>query len=110
MCIRDSNWISVSSEIVPIIGEYERSSTTTVNAYVMPRVASYLQALQDRLIDMGLKTKLLMLQSNGGATSLDQLIHQPVNLLLSGPSAGVGAMQHLAAGIGESNLVSMEIG
>jgi len=59
---------------------------------------------------MGLTTKLLMLQSNGGAASLDQLIRQPVNLLLSGPSAGVGAMQHLASGIGENNLVSMEIG
>jgi N-methylhydantoinase A len=57
-----------------------------VNAYVMPRVASYLEALQARLIDMGLKTRLLMLQSNGGAASLDQLIRQPVNLLLSGPS------------------------
>ncbi len=104
------DWISVSSEIVPIMGEYERSSTTAVNAYVMPRVASYLRALQDRLIGMGLKTRLLMLQSNGGAASLDQLIRQPVNLLLSGPSAGVGAMSHLAAGIGENNLVSMEIG
>lgn len=104
------DWISVSSDIVPIMGEYERTSTTAVNAYVMPRTASYLTALQQRLIDMGLKTKLLMLQSNGGAASLDQLIRQPVNLLLSGPSAGVGAMQHLANGIGENNLVSMEIG
>ncbi|MEC7488188.1 MAG: hydantoinase/oxoprolinase family protein [Pseudomonadota bacterium] len=103
-------WISVSSDIVPIMGEYERSSTTAVNAYVMPRVASYLGALNEKLKQMGLKTKLLMLQSNGGAASLDQLIRQPVNLLLSGPSAGVGAMQHLAAGIGENNLVSMEIG
>ena len=102
--------ISVSSEIVPIMGEYERSSTTAVNAYVMPRVATYLRALQDRLIAMGLGTKLLMLQSNGGAASLDQLILRPVNLLLSGPSAGVGAMQRLAEEIGEGNLVSMEIG
>ncbi|MAJ93376.1 MAG: hydantoinase/oxoprolinase family protein, partial [Rhodospirillaceae bacterium TMED63] len=68
-----SDWISVSSDIVPIMGEYERTSTTAVNAYVMPRVASYLTALQQKLIDMGLKTKLLMLQSNGGAASLDQL-------------------------------------
>jgi N-methylhydantoinase A len=104
------DWVSVSSEIVPIMGEYERSSTTVVNAYVMPRVASYLRALQSQLIGMGLKTRLLMLQSNGGAASLDQLIRRPVNLLLSGPSAGVGAMRHLASSIGEQNLVSMEIG
>ena len=111
--LREENvcpWISVSSEIVPIMGEYERSSTTVVNAYVMPRVASYLTALSDRLAEMGLKPRLLMLQSNGGAASLDQLIEQPVNLLLSGPSAGVGAMAHLARGLGETNLVSMEIG
>ena len=103
-------WVSVSADIVPIMGEYERASTTAVNAYVMPRVADYLSALADRLAELGLKTRLLMLQSNGGAASLDQLIEQPVNLLLSGPSAGVGAIQHLARGLGEGNLVSMEIG
>ncbi len=111
--LREENicpWISISSEIVPIMGEYERCSTTVVNAYVMPRVASYLAALADRLSAMGLATGLLMLQSNGGAASLDQLVARPVNLLLSGPSAGVGAMAHLARGLGEGNLVSMEIG
>ena len=103
-------WVSVSADIVPIMGEYERVSTVAVNAYVMPRVADYLAALADRLAALGLKTRLLMLQSNGGAASLDQLVEQPVNLLLSGPSAGVGAIQHLAKGLGEGNLVSMEIG
>lgn len=102
--------VSVSSDIVPIVGEYERTSTTVVNAYLVPRVATYLRALQERLVEMGLGTRLLMLQSNGGAASLDQLIRRPVNLLLSGPSAGVGAMQRLAEAIGESSLVSMEIG
>ncbi len=102
--------VSVSSAIVPVMGEYERASTTVVNAYVMPRVATYLRALQERLAEMGLGTRLLMLQSNGGAASLDQLIRRPVNLLLSGPSAGVGAMQRLAEAVGEGNLVSMEIG
>ena len=103
-------WISVSSEIVPIMGEYERCSTTVVNAYVMPRVASYLEALAGRLAGMGLGCGILMLQSNGGAAALDRLVERPVNLLLSGPSAGVGAMAHLARGLGEANLVGMEIG
>ena len=102
--------ISLSSEIAPIMGEYERCSTTVVNAYVKPRVATYLQALRERLVEMGLRTEVLMLQSNGGASSLGGLVDVPVNLLLSGPSAGVGAMRHLAAAIGEGNLVSMEIG
>ena len=56
----------------------------------------------------GLATRVS--RNSSVAASLDQLIRQPVNLLLSGPSAGVGAMQHLASGIGENNLVSMEIG
>ena len=59
-------WVSVSADIVPIMGEYERASTIAVNAYVMPRVADYLAALADRLAGLGLKTRLLMLQSNGG--------------------------------------------
>ena len=54
-------WVSVSADIVPIMGEYERASTIAVNAYVMPRVADYLAALADRLAELGLKTRLLML-------------------------------------------------
>ncbi len=104
------DYISLSSEVAPIMGEYERSSTTVVNACLMPRVAGYLRALEAELKSMGLATGILMLQSNGGASSLAELIRMPANLLLSGPSAGVGAMQQLAREVDEGNLVSMEIG
>ncbi|WP_420564808.1 hydantoinase/oxoprolinase family protein [Thalassobaculum sp.] len=104
------DWISQSSAIVPIIGEYERTSTTVVNAYVAPRVVGYLQALEQELIDGGLPHRLFMLQSNGGAVSVRQIAERPVNLILSGPAAGVGSMRHFARAAGHDNLISMEIG
>jgi N-methylhydantoinase A len=102
-------WLSVSTDIVPIIGEYERSSTTTVNAAIAPRVVSYLKELNDSLRAIGLKHPLLLVQSNGGVVSVDQVTSRPVNLVLSGPAAGVGAMNFFAQAAG-NNLISMEIG
>lgn len=106
----DGDWISQSSAIVPIIGEYERTSTTVVNAYVAPRVVGYLQALERDLVDGGLPHRLFMLQSNGGAVSVRQVAERPVNLILSGPAAGVGSMRHFARAAGHDHLISMEIG
>lgn len=102
-------WLSVSTDIVPIIGEYERSSTTTVNATIAPRVVSYLKELNESLRAIGLKHPLLLVQSNGGVVSVDQVTSRPVNLVLSGPAAGVGAMNFFSQATG-NNLISMEIG
>ncbi len=101
--------LSVSTDIVPIIGEYERTSTTVVNAYIAPRVVSYLRELNDSLRAIGLKHPLLLVQSNGGVVSVDQITSRPVSLVLSGPAAGVGALNFFAPSAG-SNLISMEIG
>jgi N-methylhydantoinase A len=104
------DWIARSSAVAPIIGEYERSSTTVVSAYVAPRVVGYLQELEATLAASGLRHKLFMLQSNGGAVSVGQIAERPVNLILSGPAAGVGSMRHLAEVSGHDDLLSMEIG
>lgn len=104
------DWIARSSAVAPIIGEYERSSTTVVSAYVAPRVVGYLQELEATLAASGLRQRLFMLQSNGGAVSVGQIAERPVNLILSGPAAGVGSMRHLADVSGHDNLLSMEIG
>ena len=106
----DGEWLSVSSEIVPIMGEYERSSTTVVNAYLAPRIVSYLRDLGARLSQLGLKGSLLLVQSNGGIISLERAAQRPVNLVLSGPAAGVGALNHYRCGAGSDDLISMEIG
>ncbi len=103
-------WISLSSEVMPTMGEYERSSTAVVNAYVAPKVTSYLTALDQQLRQLGLPRPLLLLQSNGGAVSVEQVASRPVMLVLSGPAAGVGALKGCSAPGDSANLVSMEIG
>jgi N-methylhydantoinase A len=103
-------WISLSSEVMPTMGEYERGSTAVVNAYVAPKVTSYLRALDQQLRQLGLPRSLLLLQSNGGAVSVEQVAARPVMLVLSGPAAGVGALKGCAAPGEPANLISMEIG
>ena len=103
-------WVSLSSEVMPTMGEYERGSTAVVNAYIAPKVTSYLSALDQQLRQLGLPRSLLLLQSNGGAVSVDQVAQRPVMLVLSGPAAGVGALKGCAAPGERANLISMEIG
>ena len=103
-------WISLSSEVMPTMGEYERGSTAVVNAYIAPKVTSYLGALDEQLRQFGLPRSLLLLQSNGGAVSVAQVASRPVMLVLSGPAAGVGALKGCAAPGEAANLISMEIG
>jgi N-methylhydantoinase A len=114
----DGDWISTSADVSPLMGEYERTSTAVVNATLMPLVVGYLHRLETELSERGLVRSLLLVQSNGGAASVSQLASRPVNLLLSGPAAAVGALtlySHLVDDLGvaagdEGNLISMEIG
>ena len=111
-------WVSCSAEISPLMGEYERTSTAVVNAALSPRIVKYLRSLNEELTSEGLTRPILLVQSNGGAASVDQLANKPVNLLLSGPAAAVGALNLYRravdrAGVNsgdEGNLISMEIG
>lgn len=102
--------ISVSSDISPTVGEYERTSTAVLNAYLAPVVSDYLTNLQEKLGELGLKRPVLMLQSNGGAASIEQIAPYPVRLLLSGPAAGVGALNFFGHCNPGRNMISMEIG
>ncbi len=106
----DGEWISASNDIAPVMGEYERGSTTVVNAYLAPKVVAYLQALDRQLRQLGLTRSILLVQSNGGAVSVDQVAARPVNLVLSGPAAGVGALNLVRRAAGTEDLISMEIG
>jgi N-methylhydantoinase A len=102
--------ISLSSRVAPIIGEYERGSTTAVNAYVAPRVIAYVQELAADLREHGLKSPLHLVQNNGGALTLAALKQRPAALLLSGPAAGIGALQLYGKNLPGPGLLSMEIG
>ncbi|MEQ8347336.1 MAG: hydantoinase/oxoprolinase family protein [Sneathiellaceae bacterium] len=104
------SWLSLSHQVAPLIGEYERSSTTVINAYVGPHTVRYLERLDRVLNRDGLARPMLLMQSNGGAVSVRQVAQAPYKLLLSGPAAAVGALRHLSRSMDSPNLISMEIG
>lgn len=78
--------LSVSFEVLPEIKEYERTSTTTINAYVMPIVATYLRALRAGLDAVGIPARLLLMQSNGGLATDTAAVAKPMNIVESGPA------------------------
>ncbi len=102
--------ISLSSEISPEIREYERSSTTVLNALLMPVVKAYLDRLEARLGEGGFHPVVFLVQSNGGVCSLRQAAGQPARLLLSGPSGGALAAGRIAELLGRPNLVAVDMG
>jgi N-methylhydantoinase A len=103
-------YISVSSEILPEIREFERASTTALNAYLQPVVASYLAALDTRLRVAGSVAQLLIVQSNGGVMSVDTAARLPIRTALSGPAAGVIAAAHIAEVAGFPNVITGDMG
>jgi N-methylhydantoinase A len=84
-------FISVSSQLIPVIGEYERTSTTVVNAYVGPKTVLYMRRLSEALRENGLPCEPLIMQSNGGLVNVEMLASAPVRAVLSGPAAGASA-------------------
>ena len=100
----------ISFEVLPEIKEYERTSTTTINAYIMPIVASYLASLRKKLDDAGVTVPLLLMQSNGGLTTADEAARLPMNIIESGPAAGVIGAQALARAGGLPNIVTFDMG
>jgi N-methylhydantoinase A len=102
--------VTISSEITREWREYERSSTAVLNAYVQPTVESYLDALDERVRAAGLGGPVRIVQSNGGTTSLSTARARPINLVESGPAAGVIGAARLGARIDEPNVLYVDIG
>ncbi|MBU8538909.1 hydantoinase/oxoprolinase family protein [Falsiroseomonas tokyonensis] len=102
--------ISLSSEISPEIREYERLSTTVLNALLMPVVQRYLDKLESRLGEGGFAPRIFLVQSNGGMCSLRRAAEQPARLLLSGPSGGALAAERISQRLARPNLVAVDMG
>jgi N-methylhydantoinase A/oxoprolinase/acetone carboxylase beta subunit len=102
--------VCLSSEISPEIREYERLSTTVLNALLMPVVQRYLQRLDARLGEGGFHPRIFLVQSNGGMCSLRTAAEQPARLLLSGPSGGALAAERLSRRLARPNLVAVDMG
>jgi N-methylhydantoinase A len=99
-----------SSDIAPVLGEYERTATTALNAYVGPKVTGYLEVLASRLKKEGLKVPLLVMQASGGLTSVADASQRPIFTLDSGPTGGVLGCHYLAATYKELNVVCTDVG
>jgi N-methylhydantoinase A/oxoprolinase/acetone carboxylase beta subunit len=107
---RPSLKVSPSSALNAEIREYERTSTTVLNALLMPVVAGYLDKLNRRMQAEGCLPRLLLVQSNGGVCSAATAAREPVRLLLSGPSGGAAACTLLSQALGEANVVGVDMG
>ena len=102
--------LSVSSELLPEMREYERTSTTVINAYVRPIVAEYLGKLSDELKRTGIEVPLTVMQSNGGLAPVESAIDKPIYCIESGPAAGVVGAYHLGKRLGIDNILTFDMG
>jgi N-methylhydantoinase A len=102
--------VTVATEILPEIREFERSSTAAINAYLQPLVAEYLDRLETAMAEGGLAERLLIVQSNGGAMTAAEARAFPARTALSGPAAGVVAAAHLARAAGIGDVVTGDVG
>src|SRR5499427_4878695 len=102
--------LCISSEVLPEIKEYERTSTTVINAYVRPVVEKYLSTLTVELGRIGIDVPVLLMQSSGGLTTPTAAAANPMNIIESGPAAGVVGVQALARQIGIDKAISFDMG
>ncbi len=102
--------VSISSDVLPIFREYERSMATALNAYVLRRVGDYIGRIETGLTSRKVAAPLLVMNSNGGVVGPVQARRQPIQMALSGPAAGVIGASFLARAAGRSNAISIDIG
>ena len=102
--------LSVSSVLLPEMREYERTSTTVINAYVRPVVARYLGDLKDGMLASGIEVPLMVMQSNGGLSPVESAIEKPMYCIESGPAAGVVGAYHLGKRLGIDDMITFDMG
>ncbi len=103
-------YVTMSSELARVMREYERFSTAAMNCYVGPKTAYYLRDLDARLREAGVTSKLRIMQSNGGVSTVESCARRPIRILMSGPAGGVigGASEGQMAGT--PNIITVDIG
>lgn len=103
-------FVTLSSELVPIIGEYERTSTTSINAYLGPVIHRYINGLEKAVRDHGFDGPISIMESGGGVLPASEAAFQAANLLTSGPAGGVLASQKLGELLGYPNVLTADMG
>ncbi|HEX3350625.1 MAG TPA: hydantoinase/oxoprolinase family protein [Acetobacteraceae bacterium] len=103
-------FVTLSSDILPEIREYERTSTAVINAYIGPIVSRYVRALDAALHDAGIDGRLLMMQSSGGILDAARVAEVPARIIECGPAAGVIGAMRQAGFCGERNVITLDMG
>ena len=103
-------FVSLSIEVLPEIREYERTSTTVINAYVGPTVKRYLASLRDRLAAGGIDARISMMQSSGGILDVATVMERPAQIVESGPAAGVIGAAHVGRLAGYRDIITLDMG
>ena len=101
-------FISLSADVAPVMGEYERSATALFNAYVGPVIQGYVGRLERTLREAGLRQKLLIVQANGGVATTAQTV--PIFTIESGPAAGVVGAAQIAGTLGHESVIATDVG
>ncbi|WP_160147367.1 hydantoinase/oxoprolinase family protein [Methylopila sp. Yamaguchi] len=102
--------VTASVDLLPQLGEYERTSTTVVNSYIRPVVERYVSSLKARLDRLGIKAPMMIMQSSGGVAPGDAVARQPIDIIESGPAAGVLGGQRLGEKIGVGDMLVFDMG
>ena len=103
-------YLSLSSEVAPFLGEYERTATTAFNAYVGPKVASYLERLKTLLHTRGLIREPLVMQTYGGVLGINDSCKNAVGTIESGPAAGIVGSRFIGEQLGFSHILATDMG
>ena len=102
--------LCISADVLPEMKEYERTSTTVINAYVLPVVGTYLTALRKGLDEDGISAPIYLMQSNGGLTTSETASKLPMHIIESGPAGGVIGSQAISKASGLENVITFDMG
>jgi len=102
--------VCISFDVLPEIKEYERTSTTVINAYLLPIISKYLETLSAELTGADIKSPLLLMQSNGGLMTAEAAAQLPCNIVESGPAGGVVGGQAFGGKVGLKNIITFDMG
>ncbi|MBQ3109430.1 MAG: hydantoinase/oxoprolinase family protein [Clostridia bacterium] len=103
-------YVSISSEVLPEIREYERMTTTALNSYIGPKVGVYAKQFKARVKEMGMNLTPYINQSNGGLMSIETTFDNPIRTALSGPAAGVSGANYITQLAGVKDIITFDMG
>ena len=103
-------FVTISSSLIPILGEYERTSTTAINSYLGPVINRYINGLEGSIRQFGFRGPISIMESGGGVLPASEAAFQAANLLTSGPAGGVLASQKLGEQLGYRNILTTDMG